>query len=346
MKHTKRLFSIAMLLAVMCACEGPEREKIQKTWISKYSIDSFEEDNEKTGSPSLSIVAKLGETQLTLKSLSSNASDGGNDRIVKDYTVQDRQLLVGKENLFLQALSEDSLVVSVQSNSTEKFVFEALQKHRQGSREGEFSRLLTSERFALQSDSIQIEFRDDGTYLSDDLFFGAGGRQLWGVDQFDGELFLVLNEDLLTTSFHILDFSSSGIRTKVYGRQNKEVMFKVLDGSKGFARSSILGEWEREGHSIPPPPVEEGAIFYQTELVNISTTALQRCEAFRCDTTAWEWNRGNDILIFTNPAKMAGQRQWNILSLDEERLLIERKRKFAPSSGQRIETVAFKRKAN
>jgi hypothetical protein len=280
---------------------------------------------------------------LTIKNFYFDFLTDDNEEISISYLIRENKILLEDDSLLIQTIFEDSLVFSSNLDYPRKVVYEKLQRYNQADEEQELFDFITSNIFSIQEDTVQIEFRNNGKYVSDNFKVGVGSNQFWMIDKFESELFLVL-DGFWGAAFHIENFNSERIVSKIYWTENKEIIFNKVNQESGFYISEIIGEWEKEENPIPSPPVENVKQFYNEEFLKISESEILRFEGFQRDTFKWELNRGKNIILLEGNRNKWNPKQWNILSIEDEFLTLKRERRFRNTSGERIEIMKFKRK--
>ena len=330
-----------LLIFIICGCGTSNKEKIQKTWIGKYNVLNVGTKNERLGHNGVRSILKFEEEQLTTKRFHDDFITDSNEEVSKSYKIKDKKILLEDDSMLIQTIFEDSLVFFSDSY---KVVYEKLQRYNQGQREKELFDFITSNTFSIQEDTVQIEFRKDGTYVSDNFKVGVGSNQLWMLDKFEDELFLVL-DGFWGGAFHIENLDAEKIVSKFYWRENKEIIFKRVNEEIGFEVSQIVGEWERDEDPMPPLPVlPTERKYYNKEFLKISQGEILRFKGYRRDTFQWELNRGRDIMILDgNRRKYWNPKQWNIFSIENDTLILEREARINLPSGSGIEVVKFNR---
>jgi len=316
-------FIIILMLSLVCLCCTSDNKTIQKTWIGKYVTYDAETKNESIDP--IRTILKFEQEHLIKKDFHFDFITDHNEEMSEPYKIKANQILLGDDSLLIQSISNDSLVFFSYLDSTEKIVYEQLPKHNQAHREQELFDFLTSNSFLAQVNT-RIEFMNNGRYILDDLNAGGGANQFWRIDKFESELFLVYDGPWGTV-FHIKNFDNKKIATEIYWKENKEFIFNTIKRESDFDLSNISGEWSRV-ESPPPPPLpplfNTTKKFYTEEFLKISDSEILRFDGFKRDTFKWEINREKDIIILKGHRNKWYDRQWNILSIEDDTLILRR----------------------
>jgi hypothetical protein len=342
-KKAMKLHLVKILLVLIIGGCITNKEKIKKTWIGKYEIQNTGTENERIMHSGIRRILKFDDKKLITKNFHFDFLTDDNNEVSKSFQIVENQIILKEDTLSIKDISNDSLVFFSNSEYPSKVVYEKLPNHNQVKREKDFFDFITSNSFLIQEDTVKIEFSPNGKYVSDNFKVGVGSNQFWMIDKFENELFLVL-DGFWGAVFHIERFDSKRIVSKIYWKENKEIIFNKIDKETGFNISEIIGEWEQQGNLIPPPPVENEEEFYNDETLKISESEIIKFEGFQRDTFTWELNRGKDIIILEGNKNIWNPKQWNILSIEDDILTLKRKRRFKNLSGNIIETMKFKRK--
>lgn len=337
------LIQILILLSFF-SCET-KKDKIQKTWIGKYEVFHSGSEDEWISETALRKIIEFDKDSLLIKPFHFNFIDDDNEQISMAYEIVGNQILTIQDTFNIQNIFTDSLIISFDSRHSKRIIYEELIRYNQADREKELLELLTSNTFTTQEDSIIIEFRENGKFVSRSFNFGEGSNQFWMIDKFENELFLVF-DGFLGAAIQIQDFNSKKILGKIYYKENIDVIWNKLENEIGFEISEIMGEWEQTETSTLPPPIDNDEEYFEKELLKISKDKILKYEGFRIDTLNWELNRGKSIMIFNLDFSVKRRigKQWNIMSIENDTLTLERKRRRIGELNSNIITSKFKRK--
>ena len=335
---------LILILISFLSCET-NKTKIQKTWIGKYEVYHSDSKGERISETALRKILKFEDDSLIIKSFHFNFIDDNNEQVSEPYQIKDNQIITPKDTSRIQNVFADSLIISINSSYSKRVVFEELIRYNQAKREKELIELLTSNTFTTQEDTITIEFRKNGKYVSRSFNFGAGSNQFWMTDKFENELFLVF-DGFFGAVVQIQDFTSNQIIGKIYYKDNVDITWNKLDDEIGFEMSQIVGEWEQIENPSLPPPIDNEDEYYEKELLTISENEIINYHGFRKDSLSWELNRGKNIIILNNKNVVERRigKQWNIISIENDILTLERKKRLISESYSKKRKEKFKRK--
>ena len=336
MKHFFRTLVIAITII---GCNSKEND-LQHLWIAKYSIQHADLDKEVSNKGARRILA-FGQGKLSIKNFSfdflldENAIEQVNYELKEDFVFL---MKANQIDTLLYQVAMDSLVLNSQEDDSVKSIYEKLPKYSLADRKDELYQFLATSSFEC-FDSVRIEFRNDGQLIIPNFDFKVGDNQLWMLDEYEGELFLI-TDGFFGFVLHVSEMNSEGFKGTIYGQSNKELLFRSVVQETKFNLDDLKGKWIQlsDENSPPPPPVFDGDkdFFSKEELVITDSTLIKRSFS-RIDTMKWESNREQDLILFSD----ADQGKWKIVSLNEHNLLIERLRK--PWNGDRLERVQYEK---
>lgn len=332
----------------MLGCNS-KNQKLQGLWIGKYSVHHPDTQDESIGDGQRRLL-NFENDQLAIKNFHFDFLTDINDTDIVDYETQnDKIILIGEDRVdtINYSFSERKLLLANTQDNPRQSFFEKLPRTELATRESEFKELLLSSSFEI-FDSIRIEFKYDGRLIIPNYDFHVGDNQLWMVDEYERELFLVV-DGLFGFLLHVNEFDNDGFRGTIYGNKNREVFFKKLPLELKFEVKNLMGEWiefRAKNISVPPPPIilQEERDYFEREQLLITDSTLRKSIFFRVDTMKWETNREQDLIILPNLDLPIRQKKWKIISLSEDELIIERIQRIRDVNGNQIERKVFERK--
>lgn len=343
MLKTSSLFIVISLSILSCQSSN---NKIQKTWISKYDVFYSESEGEMIGEFALRKIIQFRQDSILIKQFNFNCFEEEEGTKLMHYKRKDNLIFMDKDTFNLIGIYPDSLIMSLQSNYPERIIYEKLDRYEQAKRENELIKLLTTHTFTTQNDTIKIEFRKNGTYVSPSFNFGEGSNQCWMIDKFEDELFIVF-DGFLGAAVQIKSFNDHQIIGKIYYIENIEVTWNKIDPEVGYELSDLIGNWEKlEIPPLPPPPpVGDDIIYYEKEVLKISEHQIMNFEGYRKDTLDWEFNREKNIMILNSDLKVRFRvgKQFNIKSLENDTLILEERNRRIAGSYAKTQISKFKK---
>jgi hypothetical protein len=348
MKGIIQLLSIFLLIA---ACNPAEHE-LQQTWIEKYSIHDANTEAPSFHKGQRSIL-KIEEDHLGLKILQSDLFADKDPSIYKyTYSLQNDLLLLfdnGKRDTLQYAISGDSLSLRYADNFARTSVYVKLPEYHLAHQESALYEFLTASSFQML-DSIRVQFFDDGRLIIPNFNFALGDHQLWILDKFEEELFLVI-DGFSGFRLHVNEIRAEHFNGTIYGIRNKEIIFNKLPDQTLFEIDLLAGEWiefQDEKKSLPPPPPvfnEEASDFYSREQLYFNDSILVKKHYFGIDTLRWETNREQDLILLPELDLPVSVMKWKIISLTDHKLVVERIPGADDMDENQVEQTTFVRNA-
>lgn len=333
-----------LIIFLLFSC-GTNNDEIQKTWIGKYEVQHSDTEGERINQTPLKHIIQIQEDSFIIKRFPIDFFDNESSiRISQEYKIIENKILTSTDTFTIQNIFSDSLIISFKTGYTKRTIYEELERYNQAERADELFELLTSNTFTIMEDTIIIEFQKNGKYVSPNFNYGRPGNRLWIIDTFENELFLVFN-GISGVVIQIENFNSNQVRGKIYYKNNIEVIWNKLENEIGFKISQLLGEWEKIQEPIPPFLTNEKE-HYDKETLKVAKNNLIRYEGFKKDTFNWEFNRGKNIILFTDfdSVKKGIGNHWNINSIENDTLTLERKGSFFGGWGANVDLSRFIRK--
>lgn len=216
---------------------------------------------------------------------------------------------------------------------------------------------LISSSYKIVGDSVRIAFLDNNRFVQNQLDFRAGDNQIWTLDSFQNELFLVLSCNLhcAKTLFHITKIDNNSFTAFEYGKENKKHTFRKIPKQTEFKPHQLIGKWERQydtNHQFPqggkdlelPKSHPFYRKWYDKEHLIFNDSTFLIYSEFRIDTVNWSMNREQDLILFSNLRNYTSKSKsfWKIIELTKNKLILERW--FRDFKTVEIEKVIFVRK--
>ncbi len=344
----KLIPQIIGILLLISGCNSKEKE-LQKNWIGKYSVH-HENTNDESIDGGQRRILKFSRDSLTIKNFYFDFITDTNYTHNAQYSLDSDFLIIydkDKRDTFKIELSKDSISLNYFDYYPRRSVFEKLPEYELDYQKSELNDFLTSSSFEIL-DSIRIEFRDNARLITPNFDFSIGDNQIWMIDEFEKELFLVI-DGLFGFVLHISEINKDNFKGTIYGNQNKEIVFNKLSGETKFNIEDLKGEWvEFKDENIPPPPpppiFDKEREFFEKEQLNFNDSIIIRKSFFRIDTIKWEANREQDLILLPELDMPIRKKKWIIISLNSEKLIIERIPGIGNMNGNQIEHKIFERK--
>ena len=247
-----RILQIVGILLLLNGCYSREND-LQKNWIGKYSAHDASTEGESISRVERRIL-KFKNDSLTIKKFYYDFISDTSYTHTSAYDLENNLLIVfdkDKRDTIKIELFKDSIALVYYDSS--RSVFEKLPKYELASKESELYEFLISSSFEML-DSIRVEFRENATLIIPNINVFLGDNQIWMIDKFEEELFLVI-DGIFGFVLQISEINSDNFRGTIYGKPNKEIVFRKLTNKTQFEIEKLAGEWiEVIDKSNPPPP--------------------------------------------------------------------------------------------
>lgn len=343
-----RILQIIGILISIIGCNSKQAE-LQKLWIGKYSVHHPNTENESISNGQRRIF-RFESDSLRIKNFYFDFLTDENKINVVGYQIKEGMIILNegdKVDTLQYEISTDGLSLNYDRENFRKSIYENLPEYHlanRDNRESIFFEFLISSSFEIL-DSVRIEFRNDGRLIIPNFDFHIGDNQLWMIDRYEEELFLVF-DGFFGSVLHVTEINSDGFRGMIYGKTNREIEFKKLPQETSFTINNLIGEWIelRDENTSPPPIFKEETEYFEREQLLITDSTICKSSFFRVDTMKWETNREQDLIIIPNLNLAKGKKHWKIISLSEVELIIERVRQIRDVNGIRVERKVYERK--
>ncbi len=311
---------------------------IQGDWILKYSFT--EKNNRNLQSPTK--ILNFQQDTLRVFNFFSYAPKSKYEK-VKTFELKNKVIIYKTEQTIdsfnLVKLSNDTLIIG-KSNYYQ--VFERLPKYEKSKQKEHFLKTLISSIFWISPDKHEIEFFQGGRLINGDLKVKFENDQLWRIEQYKKEIFLVFN-DFLGDILHLKKIGPENIQFQFYGTKNKLVKFEEKEIRPIWNKDQLIGIWINESNKDIPPIAKENKEFNYDEILNISDSIIYQSKFAKSEKLKWAFNKSYNRIIFEGNWAEVEKRQWNILKLTMDKLVIERRLKHRNKNNEVIETVKFHR---
>lgn len=348
----KNIFSIIIISFILFGCKKLELEapsESKPVWIATHNYqngDSSLSDNlprqiyffEKD-----SLIHKKFYFQFI-----------GEDNEEKQYAYE----MNGDELIIFREDGNDTLQYSIQENTMKmndkdsKVINQRLPKYNQAAKAAQLSKFLLTTSFEIIEKKINIEFREDIRFVKNPLEPTFSDLQLWMLDSFQNELFLVIDENGFL--LHITAINDNGFEGIQYGKENKVFHFQARSNNTVFEKEKLIGKWERyydSEHKFNIPPTlpkshPEYLKYYEKEQLIINDSTLLWYNGFRRDTVDWSMNRQQETIFFSGwkYSWSVNTRQWDVQVLNENELVVKRINRYGLENRGELEEVRFVRK--
>jgi hypothetical protein len=294
-----------------------EHTKLQDLWILKYSVYQMNTENE--------YIRNQERILFNFEKDSLEINNFEYDKIYSiPYQLKDEMTLLHEEDridtfYFEMACDTLSLVFPPYSR---KHIFQKLPRYDLADKASKLYKLLLYSEYQA-FESTRVKFRTNLDEIPDfKLNFEEHENDL--IQTYEGELFL-------TNPFlHIKKINIDGFSATIYGQENTEIKFiKTYPKASKFEINNLIGEWiEVIDKNFPAPPIpilpEKGDVLFEKEELSITSSTIQRRHLFKVETMKWKTNKAQNLIHLPKLNVLSQYKTWNIISLSERELVIER----------------------
>lgn len=190
--------------------------------------------------------------------------------------------------------------------------------------------VLTESIFKFSDDTVRYEFSDDGKFYTDAIGRDFPSGQMWNIEEFKDELFLVIGYGF-GPMMQLMSVNRDTIQLKYYSDENQEWKLHKTSRKHVVEQSLLIGKWVKEVQGE----------FDVEELLNISDSIIIKKTGDRIEEQNWILSKIGNVIVTANPWKKERKPQWNIKNVTEYELQIVRNLDVRLG---KIEAVKFKRK--
>ncbi len=237
----KKSFLLIAILCLLFSCKKPDLEQV---WIGKYCYEAI--DSTYSNACPRKILA-FEKDSVNIKEFYFQLYGGEDNSVYKyPYKIEKDQLIIFKEDRI------DTLNYKVNKEQfgytyfygRNRIVYQSLQTYNQAKIKAEFQNYLLNASFEKSDDSLRIEFQDNSRFIKDKLEVPFSSNNVWILDEFQNELFLVFAYDYgsMPTFFHITEFDKNGFKGTTYGKENVVTTFKKLPKKQVYNPKDFVGK--------------------------------------------------------------------------------------------------------
>lgn len=348
-----RLLALITLVTTLII-GGNSKEQIQGLWISKYGYLNPERENKIKLNSGVRKIFEISEDSLTIKSFYVFDKDDDNTHTFP-YQVNNEHLILFEKNgvdtaRYMPFACDSNELKTLFVPENYELFFERLVRYHQASNRMKLEKLISSSMFELKSDSLKINFNRDSMMIISDLDANFGVyhkrrgeeyRQKWMIDEYQGELFLNV-DGLSGFLLHITEVTQHGFKGMLYSQENTTMEFEKVKTEVLFDIEKLEGKWiEYRDENVDPKRKS-----YEKEVLIIEDSIAYRYSKFvkqRIDTLLWQPNLEREFLLLKYLNASGDNKQWRIISLNEEQLILHRKTELISPVEDVIEVVTFEK---
>lgn len=346
----KNIFSIIIISFILFSCEKPELEsESEQVWIGTHN---YQNSGSSLSDNSPRQVYFFEKDSLIYKNFFFQFIGEDNEEKQYAYETNGDELIIFRED------KNDTLQYHIQQDTMRmnygnyEVINQRLPKYNQATKAAQLSKFLLTTSFEIIEKKINIEFREDIRFVKNPLEPRFGDNQLWMLDNFQNELFLVIDDNGFL--LHITAINDNGFEGIQYGKENKVFHFQARSNDTVFEKEKLTGKWERyydSKHEFNIPPTlpkshPDYLKYYEKEQLIINDSTLFWYNEYRRDTVDWSMNREQETMLFSGwkYSWSLNVRQWDVQVLNENELVVKRINRYGLENRGQLEEVKFVRK--
>ncbi len=242
------------------------------------------------------------------------------------YNIIDSTLLLHHElltdTLHLLVFNKTSLHFQLGEN---RYHYERLSTFNKGSEMDKVKAALIGQQFRFTDTGFEIEFLDSERWLCPDLSRSVSSLQTWLLFVFQGELFFWTP----STFDPVLQVKTLKpvIELRNYWLAPETITLAAQHSMVSSNLDKLKGEWQERISEEDFAALQDLEFLddeWPGEVLFIRDSILVSTKWNRKDTLVWAFNTFQDKLVFPEQWGEVNNRQWNVLALEEEELLLER----------------------
>lgn len=318
--------------------------QIESTWIGKYHTAI---EDGKTDKFPLQKVIKIDRNKLIEFHFNKDFLFSESKVDTSIIKISESNILIKrkiKTDTFDYRIENENLIL-VDKVKDNLLVYQKLPNYNQSKNISKFKSFINNNIFKISGEDSKVEFEVNHNLILSNLDFYWGDNQYWMLEEFDSELFLII-DGYFGTVFHIKEFNNNdGFEGILYAPEN--ISFKLVkeNSKEKYDTKYLIGKWERDSEMYPPPPFASKADslrYVNKEILIFDDSIMINKYGFIVKSSKWRTNLNNELLQFPELSDDVKRQQWNIKTLKNNKLVIERKRrKWDLSKGSEFEIIEF-----
>jgi hypothetical protein len=224
-------FLIFLILFIIPGGSEEGDDKLQGMWTEKYTVIRSGSGIEKASLINSRKMLYFFEDSVLIKKFPFDFVTPGDYFKSGVYEHYDSEIIIEdgeiSETFMIRKLDNDLLILeSERDGGYIKMIFQRLHKNDLASKEEEVLEFLTTNNFEITNgDSTgRIKFNKDGTFEVSEFSLKLSDNNLWAMDQFNDELF-VLTDGVMGFFMHINSIGKERIDGIIYSKENMKMTF-------------------------------------------------------------------------------------------------------------------------
>lgn len=318
--------------------------QIRSTWIGKYHTAI---ENGKTDKFPLQKVIKFDKNELIEYYFNKDFLFSESKVDTSNIQFYESNIIVKQKNKIdtLEFRIDHGNLVLIDKTNDNLMVYEQLSRYEQSKNIFEFNKFINNNIFKIRGEESTVEFDVNHNLTLSNLDLYWGDNQYWILEEFENELFLII-DGYFGTVFHIKKYNSNdGFEGIIYAPENISYKLIKINSKEKYDTQYLIGKWERNSEMYPPPPFGSRADslrYINKEILIFNDSMMINKHGFIVQSSKWKTNLSKELLLFPDLSKDVKRRQWNIKILTNNKLTIERKRrKWDFSKSSQFEIIEF-----
>ena len=302
--------------------------QIESTWVGKYQT-SIEDG--KTDKFPLQKVLKIDGNKLIEFHLNTDFLFSESKIDTSIIRISESNIIINRKNNIdeFDYRIENGNLILVNNAKDNLLVYQKLPNYKQSKNISKFRSFINNNIFKTSGEDSTVEFDASHNLILSNLDFYWGDNQYWILEEFENELFLII-DGFFGTVFHIKEYNNNGFEGILYAPENISYELMKENSIVKYDTKYLIGKWERDSEMYPPPPFASEADslkYVKKEILIFDDSTMINKYGFISQSSKWRTNLNNELLQFPELSDDVKRQQWNIMTLTESKLTIERKRR-------------------
>jgi hypothetical protein len=313
MKHQFLIICVLIFLG----CQD-EKKLIEGNWVLESRFMSNPEEfnfYEKE-------IYKFSADSLSVKYLSNGSNYFNKQSHTSKCVYRNNKIIVnsleGIDTFKIHFVTSDSLIL-VQGKIYK--IFSKLEKGKElKTKNGLLSKLKESiYSFEYHDEPMELEFLNDSLYITNSVHNDFTTPLFFNIVDYENELFLNFHSSS-GPCLQLLRFDGNKLIFKLYARKYPDISFVKIDRRKKHSNSELIGRWEE----ISIERTFDNS--YEPEYLEISDSIIKKKGGYwNPEEASWFLNKSGEIIIFDKVWKRERKFQWNIIELNQQNLVLEKR---------------------
>ncbi|TLX76539.1 hypothetical protein E9993_06525 [Labilibacter sediminis] len=332
----RKPYYILISLVIFISCQS-HQTGLEGIWIGAYQIH-YSENDSILGT--MRYILDISSNNLIYKTFDYPTYRKKDTIQVSKYKYVDQFLIIESDTFIVKNLTKDSLVLNLQSNYESDLIFKKLPKKRR------------TQQLKLKNRAFSLtgpNYADSIDFINDSLILHIGNKfntiyrsTQWNINSYKSFEFLIFDQ-IESPPFLIENSTENEITMKLFFTTIQD--FKMTELYNVKDTIGMVGNWVwpyqiNQNSPIPPPPPNYPKDIDPKLYLRINKDSLEVEQFGRTKSKKWRLNTTNDYIIF-NEDIFTRNGVWKILTIKDDKLVIERNKRFYNSLDK--EVIEFER---